>query len=113
MYDSVVEGNVAVIAVAISMSVILGILITLLVRKFLRQWLICIIGAVVCVLISMAIMKSIAPPVWVSYLVYIISGVIGFLVFKNAKSFLIKLSTAFIGSFMFVLGLSIVIDRYT
>ena len=87
MYEAMISGNIAVIVVVITVCTLVGIGITLLIRKFARQWLICIIGAVVGVLISIAILSSvtITLPAWSRYLVYSISGLVGFLIFKNAK----------------------------
>jgi len=40
----------------------------------------------------------------------IFNGVTGFMIFKEAKSFWIKVSTALIGSFLFLTGLSMTIS---
>lgn len=60
---------------------------------------------------TMALMIPMNPPVWMKYMALLANGVIGFIVFKEARSFLLKVSTAFIGSFIFIYGLSMVVAR--
>ena len=50
-----------------------------------------------------------SPPTWLRYISYIFNGVVGFIIFKSAKSTMIKVSTALIGSMLFTIGLSMVV----
>ena len=104
------EGNITVVTLVVLGCIILGIIITYMIKRLARKYLICFMGAMVGVLIALAVLTPISVPYWMRYTAYAISATIGFLVFRSAKSFLLKVSTAFIGSFMFIYGVDMMIS---
>lgn len=69
-------------------------------------------GFMLGVLITTALLSPMNPPIWLRYIAYLVNGIIGFCIFKSAKSMLIRVTTAIIGSFMFFYGLNMVISKH-
>ena len=64
-------------------------------------------------LITVAILSPVhAAPAGMRYAAYAINSAIGFYIYKDAKTFLLKASTAFIGALMFFYGLDMMITGH-
>jgi hypothetical protein len=109
IYSSLLEGSTSIVALVVVSCVIVAIPITYGIQKLLKKYLICFVGAMVGVLFTMAILQPMSPPTWLRYLTYTGNGVIGFIIFKEAKTFMIRAATATIGAMLFMIGLSMVV----
>ena len=109
VYSSLLEGSTSTVAVVVISCVIVALPITYGIQKLLKKYLICFVGAMVGVLLTMGILQPMSPPAWLRYLAYAANGVIGFIIFKEAKHFMTRAATALIGAMLFLIGLSMAV----
>lgn len=112
VYDSLLSGSSAVIAIVVVCCIAAGFAITCAIKKYAKAYMVCFIGAMMGVMITWAIFLPISPPNAIRYLAYAVNALIGWHIFKKAKSFLLKASTAFIGATMFFYGLNLLISKH-